>query len=149
MIKKKNLRSYVIWLLLVLLLLWVDLLTKYLFYNFQRLKDWYFIEPAINIGVSFSLHLSYIIVIPLSLLALVFFFYLYSSKQFSKLVTILLMAGTLGNFYDRVMYDGVRDFMVMPWFFIYNIADIFLTVWMCFALYDLLIHHTNKKIAKI
>jgi len=55
------------------------------------------------------------------------------------------MAGTLGNMYDRVIYGGVRDFLVMPGMFIFNVADILLSVGMIFALYHMFTHPQEKK----
>lgn len=113
--------------LIIWLLLWLDLWTKYLFYNLGIYKDSFLIEPIINMGISFSLDVSYFIVLPFSLLALWWFIYLYCYKLLPSIITLLLVAGTLWNLYDRVVYQGVRDFIVMPWFFVFNVADIFLT----------------------
>jgi lipoprotein signal peptidase len=55
------------------------------------------------------------------------------------------MAGTLGNMYDRIVYDGVRDFLVMPDMFIFNVADVLLTVGMLFAIYHMFAHPQEKK----
>jgi lipoprotein signal peptidase len=49
----------------------------------------------------------------------------------------LILAGTLGNFYDRVMFDGVRDFLHWNLFFdwpVFNIADCCLVVGACLLL---------------
>ncbi len=38
----------------------------------------------------------------------------------------LILAGTLGNFYDRMLFDGVRDFLHWNWKFdwpVFNVAD--------------------------
>src|SRR5262249_31613846 len=39
----------------------------------------------------------------------------------------LILAGTLGNLYDRVVFDGVRDFIHMHWYGyewpVFNVAD--------------------------
>ncbi len=43
----------------------------------------------------------------------------------------LIMAGTLGNFYDRVMFTGVRDFLHWNYLFdwpVFNVADCCLVV---------------------
>lgn len=120
--------------LILLGLLWLDLLTKYLFYDLAIYKDNFFIEPILNMGISFSLDVSYFIVLPFSLLALWWFIYLYYYKSLSLTITLFLIAGTLWNLYDRVVYEGVRDFIVMPWLFVFNVADIFLTLGITLAL---------------
>jgi lipoprotein signal peptidase len=43
----------------------------------------------------------------------------------------LILAGTLGNLYDRVIFDGVRDFLHWnKWFdwYVFNVADVFLVI---------------------
>ena len=37
----------------------------------------------------------------------------------------LILAGTLGNLYDRLIFDGVRDFLYFHWFEwpVFNVAD--------------------------
>ncbi len=145
MLQKKIYWWTYIWLSLWLtILLWIDLWTKYLFYDLEWYKDVYWIEPAINMGISFSWSIPYSIVLPLSLLVLWVFFYLHYIKVLSNTITLLLVAGTLGNFYDRVVYDGVRDFLVMPDMFIFNIADVFLTCGMIVAIY--ISFYTPKKL---
>lgn len=129
------------WLIFLLLLL-LDLWTKYLFYDLAIYKDSFFIEPIINMGISFSLDVSYFIVLPFSLLALFWFFYLYYYKSISLIITLLLVTGTLWNLYDRILYWGVRDFLVMPWLFVFNVADMFLTIGIILAL--IYIHNNNN-----
>ena len=121
-------REVISFILVLSVLLWLDLWTKYLFYNLALYKDAFLIEPVINTGISFSLDVSYLIVLPFSLLALCWFAYLYYYKSLSSIVTLLLIAGTLWNLYDRIVYDGVRDFIVMPWLFVFNLADTFLSI---------------------
>jgi lipoprotein signal peptidase len=43
----------------------------------------------------------------------------------------LILAGTLGNFYDRMLFNGVRDFLHWNWYFdwpVFNFADCCLVV---------------------
>jgi len=144
MIKKiiKPIEIIYSWLLLIVLL-WLDLGTKYLFYDLGIYKDFFLIEPIINMGISFSLDVSYFIVLPFSLLALWWFIYLYYYKSFPSIITLFLIAGTLWNLYDRVIYEGVRDFIVLPWLFVFNIADIFLTLGIVWAL--IYVYNQKKK----
>jgi lipoprotein signal peptidase len=49
----------------------------------------------------------------------------------------LILAGTLGNFYDRVMFNGVRDFLHWNYLFdwpVFNIADCCLVCGACLLL---------------
>lgn len=116
--------------LILLLLLAADLLTKYIFFDKRYLADWFFIEPVLNRWISFSLAFPLDIVIILSLVALVVFVWMYYTKSLYMEAFILLVAGTIGNMYDRIVYDGVRDFLVLPEWFIFNLADVWLTLGM-------------------
>ena len=131
--------------ILLISLFWIDLLTKYLFYDLQIYKNSYWIEPAMNLWISFSWNIPYFIVIPVSLVVLWVFLYLYHTNAFSKLVTSFLIAGTLGNMYDRIVYQWVRDFLVFPDMFIFNIADILLTLWMILAIRHIFLTSNNQK----
>lgn len=112
----------------IVLLIALDLLTKYLLYNQAIGSQFALLEPAMNYGISFSIQVPYMIVIPLSIIAVVAFLYLYRYKSFPLWAMILLVAGTMGNLYDRIVYSGVRDFLVFPDWFIFNLADVFLFV---------------------
>ena len=123
----------------MILLLWVDLFTKYFFFNKSYFSMYSFFHPVKNIGVSFSLSVSYFLVIPLTFVALFFFFDLYKKKFFSDTVFVLFVAGTLGNLYDRLLYQWVRDFIVVFDWFICNVADIYLSLALVCVCYTILL----------
>ena len=59
-------------------------------------------------------------------------FVLFKTKDFKKYPLILILGGALGNFFDRIFYNAVPDFIDIHinnfhWF-IFNIADIFISV---------------------
>ncbi len=132
--------KYYIDLLLFLVLLSLDLVSKYVFYDQALYQSLYLVEPVMNMGISFSRSVSYNIVIPLSFIALCFFCYYYYKQSFPPMIMILLITWTLWNLYDRLVYGWVRDFIVMPWRFVYNIADVLLSMWVIWAVYILLKH---------
>ena len=54
------------------------------------------------------------------------------SKSFDKIIYSIIIGGALGNFYDRVFYNAVPDFIDIHYrnfhWFTFNIADIFITL---------------------
>ncbi len=59
-------------------------------------------------------------------------YFLIKSKNVEKFFFLMIFAGAAGNFYDRIAYKAVPDFIDLHinnfhWF-IFNIADIFITL---------------------
>jgi signal peptidase II len=69
----------------------------------------------------------------------------YGLKKYSL---IMIFGGALGNLYDRIFFKAVPDFIDFHisnfhWF-IFNIADIFITVGVIFMILHELIVNNNK-----
>tara|TARA_X000000950_G_C13848750_1_gene633529 strand:- start:721 stop:1227 length:507 start_codon:yes stop_codon:yes gene_type:complete len=54
------------------------------------------------------------------------------SEKFDKLIYSIIIGGAIGNFYDRLVYKAVPDFIDLHYdnfhWFTFNVADIFITV---------------------
>ena len=66
------------------------------------------------------------------LIITVIFFMILKSERLKKYSLLMILGGALGNFFDRVFYKSVPDFIDLHignfhWF-IFNIADIFITL---------------------
>ena len=66
---------------------------------------------------------------------------------------LIIFAGALGNLYDRVFYKAVPDFIdfhigEFHWF-IFNIADIFITIGVIFMIFLELIDNNSKNHEKL
>jgi len=116
---------YIVW---WIVLLFIDQMSKYYFFDKALFQTSSIVEPLLNIGISFSWNLSYLIVVPVTLFALALFIYLNQQRYLSNMGTMLFVVGTLGNLIDRVLYHWVRDFIVMFDRFVYNIADVYITI---------------------
>ena len=121
--KKKRL----IVLLSCLLLVWIDQLTKYLFYNQELWSQTLFLEPLLNDWISRWMSMPMIIIIPVSIICIWLFVYLFHKKYITALDFSLLFAGTLWNLLDRIYLWWVRDFLSFWSFPVFNLADVFLT----------------------
>ena len=91
-----------------------------------------------NTGIAFGLfslsnELTYNIFTTLIILINIIIIYLATiTKDFRKYFFLLILGGSLGNLFDRLYYESVPDFIDFHignfhWF-IFNIADIFITV---------------------
>jgi len=73
------------------------------------------------------------------------------SSGLKKYSLILVLGGALGNFFDRIYYSAVPDFIDLhiasfQWF-IFNVADIFITIGvMCLILDELFNYKKNNEI---
>ena len=60
------------------------------------------------------------------------------SKGFEKISFLLIIGGSLGNIYDRFYYSAVPDFIDIHFnnyhWFIFNVADIFITIGIVFLI---------------
>ena len=114
----------------IIILVWLDLWSKYLFYNYKYLNETSLILPALNTGISRSLPVPFLLIVIVSLLGIGGFIRLFTTKKLGRVITALLIGGTLGNLIDRLIYWGVRDFINI-WLFnfpIFNLADIMLSI---------------------
>jgi signal peptidase II len=105
------------------------------------IENFFYLTFTVNTGAAFSFladkswaQTFFKVITAISLLLFVVF-YVYAVKKkhgFLKYALAIIIAGTIGNFIDRIMMDGVRDFLSFVFwgnpFAIFNIADACLTV---------------------
>ena len=143
----KNLnKNFLINLLLVLSIFLLDRFSKiYVIYLDRRLNDekiysskFLDIQLIWNEGVAFGLFsinetFFYNILTFVIILIILFVFYLLvRSNGFEKFALLMIFCGAIGNLYDRIIYKAVPDFIDFHvgnfhWF-IFNIADVFITL---------------------
>jgi len=131
-------------LLVCLLLIWIDQLTKYLFYNLEIWSQFSFLYPLLNEGISWGMSMPMVVIISVSIVCLWLFVFLFHKKYLTTIEFALLFAGTIWNLIDRILFGWVRDFLSFGSFPVFNIADSFLTcgvVWICIKE----IFHLQKK----
>ena len=141
----KNIKNYSLFLIFASIFL-IDRATKYLviyqvnnlgvnnLYNSKYLN----LELIWNKGIAFGLF-SFSSNIVYNFVSLIIFFVilillilLFRSKKNEKLFFTLILGGAIGNLYDRIIYKSVPDFIDFHFnnfhWFIFNIADIFITI---------------------
>ena len=99
---------------------------------------------AFNDKFFYNLITGYIIVIILILI-----FFIRKTRGIEKYSFLIILAGALGNVFDRFFYSAVPDFIDIHYqnfhWFIFNVADIFITIGVVLLMYTELILK-NKKI---
>lgn len=136
--------------LAILLLFIVDRLSKLVFFinpsGAQSLGG--FISFSLNPHLAFSWPLWPWLFYPLALVILLLLFhYAYQSIKHKDILAwpwSLIIIGAISNLLDRLYYGGVIDFLSWPHFFVFNLADGYITVgivWLIFANF-----RKNKKI---
>ena len=105
--------------------------------NLFYLNDFINFDLVWNTGIGFGLfsstsNLIYHSITGLIGMVLVFIIYLiYKSSFIDKVFFSMIFGGALGNFYDRIAYSAVPDFIDIHYqrfhWFTFNIADIFIT----------------------
>ncbi len=72
------------------------------------------------------------------------------SKGLKAYFLLIILGGSLGNLFDRIHYSAVPDFIDVNYngfhWFVFNIADIFITIGIVCLIFDEII--LNKKIQK-
>ena len=108
----------------------LDILSKYIFYNLKYLNETKAIQPMFNKGISRSLPVPFFIIISISIVGIGVFIRLFMKKKINRIISTLLIAGTMGNLIDRVLLGGVRDFINIRLlnFPIFNLADMMLSI---------------------
>ena len=115
----------------IILLLWIDWWSKYLFYNLKIWKELWLWEPVFNQWISWWISANIFIVICISFIGLWAFFWLWREKYFSSISFWFLIAWTIWNLLDRIIFGWVRDFISVWDFPVFNLADCYLTIAVC------------------
>ena len=101
------------------------------------IKNIFYITHTNNTGVSFGLFKGYnLIFILISLIALVFFIYLFKKNSGYWPQLSLIGGGIVGNLIDRITLGYVIDFLELKFWPIFNIADSAITlgvIWLIIA----------------
>ena len=162
MISKNLNKNVFINLFIILLIFFADRISKiYVIYLDKKVfGNEMFSSKYLNInliwneGIAFGLlafnekNLYDILTIIIFLIIIFIFFLIFKSSGFKKFSLLMIVGGAIGNFYDRVVFKAVPDFIDFHvgnfhWF-IFNIADIFITIGVIFMI--ILELTENKKI---
>ncbi len=105
--------------------------------NIYFLNDYINLDLVWNTGIGFGLlssnsNLIYNLTSLLIVIVIIFLIYfLIGSDKYEKIIYSIIIGGALGNFYDRMLFKAVPDFIDLHYknfhWFTFNLADIFIT----------------------
>tara|TARA_B100000768_G_C11161553_1_gene324781 strand:- start:135 stop:641 length:507 start_codon:yes stop_codon:yes gene_type:complete len=137
-------KETIISILVTIFIFILDRATKSAIVNHQTNNESIFINDYLNFelvwntGIGFGLlsqnaNIYYHLISLLIFLVICFLFYLMKKANFiEKILFSLILGGAIGNFYDRLIYLAVPDFIDFHFndfhWFTFNIADIFITI---------------------
>tara|TARA_Y100000816_G_scaffold119757_1_gene84056 strand:+ start:885 stop:1367 length:483 start_codon:yes stop_codon:yes gene_type:complete len=156
---KKNLSNYFI---IILFVFFIDRVSKQLviYLNGNNLNSEIFLSKFLNIqliwndGVAFGLFASDNIFYYHSLtgfiilIILILIYFSIKTNGLEKYGFLIILGGSLGNVYDRITYSAVPDFIDIHYqsfhWFIFNVADIFITIGVFLLIYIELVLKNKK-----
>ena len=159
---KINLKNFYLNLVIILIVFIFDRATKLYVLKLAEVEtsvDIY-IAPYLNLyliwnkGIAFGLlsidgsiiYNSITILIGLIIIAILFM--MLKNNNIQRYLFALIAGGALGNFYDRIVYTAVPDFIDLHFYgfhwFVFNVADIFITIGVfCLILVELFFNNKN------
>ena len=143
---KIRLKKFSLSLLILVTVFIIDRLTKHYILNLAEVKNSVdiYVTSYLNLyliwnkGIAFGLFsmnesiIYNFITIIISIIILIIFFMIWKNDNIQRFFLALIAGGALGNFYDRIVYTAVPDFIDIHFqgfhWFVFNIADIFITI---------------------
>jgi len=158
-------KKYYIIIISVIILVILDQITKYVIANSMVLgekiviiEDFFLINSHRNSGGAWGILQDQMTIFYLvTIIAFVLFYYLtkevdFKNKKIYSMAVVLLIAGGVGNFIDRLIFQEVVDFLdfyIFNYDFpIFNVADICLTVGISLFAFDILLEEVFNGKAK-
>ena len=157
-----RLKKFSISLLILVTVFIIDRLTKLYILNLAEVKNSVdiYVTSYLNLylmwnkGIAFGLFsmnesiVYNFITIIIAIIILIIFIMMWKNDNIQRFFLALVAGGALGNFYDRIVYTAVPDFIDIHFqgfhWFVFNVADIFITIGVfCLILVELF---NNNKI---
>lgn len=136
-------KQNILFALIILIIFIIDRISKInIINNFN--ENSYFINNFINLDLIWNVGIGFgflstdsdliygMITLFIGLVILMLIYVLILSNNLDKLIYSMIIGGAIGNFYDRLMFKAVPDFIDLHYnnfhWFTFNVADIFITV---------------------
>ena len=147
--------------LIISIIFFLDRYSKNLILNLLENEKYLFINNYLNLNLVFNTGIGFglfslnagiyynILSILIFLIILILIYFMFKSKTSEKIFFSFIIGGAVGNFYDRIIYKAVPDFLDFHiqdfhWF-TFNIADIFITLGIIFMIINELMYKQNNE----
>ena len=146
MMSRIRFKTFFINLIIVITVFFTDRLSKYYIVNLSKIENLVdmYVTSYLNLyliwnkGIAFGLlsageGLIYnFITVAIGIIILIIFYMIWKNDNIQRFFLLLIMGGALGNFYDRLIYKAVPDFIDLHFYgyhwFVFNVADIFISI---------------------
>ena len=147
-------KNYIINLIIIITIFLLDRISKFyvIFKSETNLSSSLFTSKFLNInliwneGIAFGL-LSYnenfiynSITVIIFIVIMILLVMLINAERLNRIALLMITGGAFGNLFDRIYYSAVPDFLDFYFkdfhWFIFNIADIFITLGVICLIYD-------------
>ena len=137
--KKEN----IYYLVLIIIIFFLDRYSKFIVTNnlserTHYLNEYLNLDLIWNIGIGFGFlstgsSLFYNLITFTIGIVIIFLLYVFArSERIDKFIYSIIIGGALGNFFDRLVFKAVPDFIDLHYnnfhWFTFNVADIFITI---------------------
>tara|TARA_B100001765_G_scaffold54265_1_gene32063 strand:- start:118 stop:621 length:504 start_codon:yes stop_codon:yes gene_type:complete len=144
--KNETNKKIIISILIIFFIFLLDRITKILILNIAEetgevdiyINSFFNLYLVWNKGIGFGLlsfdqeHIYNSITILIILINFIIIYLIYLEKGIKTYFLLAILSGSLGNLFDRIYYNAVPDFMDLNYkgfhWFIFNVADIFITL---------------------
>ena len=144
--KNETNKKIIIHILIIFFIFLLDRITKILILNIAEetgevdiyINSFFNLYLVWNKGIGFGLlsfdqeHIYNSITILIILINFIIIYLIYLEKGIKTYFLLAILSGSLGNLFDRIYYNAVPDFMDLNYkgfhWFIFNVADIFITL---------------------
>ena len=144
--KNETNKKIIIYILIIFFIFLLDRITKILILNIVEetgevdiyINSFFNLYLVWNKGIGFGLlsfdqeHIYNSITILIILINFIIIYLIYLEKGIKTYFLLAILSGSLGNLFDRIYYNAVPDFMDLNYkgfhWFIFNVADIFITL---------------------
>ena len=159
----EKIKKVIIGIILLVIIFFLDRITKILILNIveETGKLDIYVNSFLNLylvwnkGIGFGL-LSFdqkstynVISLLILLINLIIIYLIYNEKSIKTYFLLVILGGSFGNLFDRIYYNAVPDFIDLNYkgyhWFIFNVADIFITLGILCLIFSELLNYKKLK----